>query len=610
MSVSSLEIGGSIGSLRGKFYEFYLIRLLNQNAYHARKRIGPNNPTAYYLRYRFPPDEITEIDLYFPNQRVGFWLTCLGKIKKIRCIECSSKKFNEFKKISGFCPHCNEGKLPTTTGGFSGWICPKCGRIADPLELRNKTCVCGSKNFEEYEDRSASTQAHKQTYYRLAEYLEVKTADFNSVGTSANLDVLCSEIIFNEKSEWRIWWKVLESFFDTTLFVFENNPELFGSDFFNNKVWEFIDNNLNRKYHTNKFSTKIVQYLLHERSRKNGTYSNWYSHMAVQRKKYWGEEYPAAYPVRYSIFTVLKALGKRSYVDPYEIGVIWSYLKKKSSSSKPLGEARKRCIKKGYIKNNKVTKKGIDQIELAVKKYQELFKTILDYQGPIHKYDLWLRERRELVVSVLSKLLELSKREGWYKFSMIANRDIDQISATPYISAQFEPLEILVLLFLEDFEKQGIISGFEGLQGSDVYEPTFLRKALKVDRSSSAFKLGEDAKIELPNGKVLYLQCKSNTSFKKWNKTGQISSSGISYKDAKRMVAHNLISSFKYENNELVHDDNRYYVAVIDGDWASGKNDLFRLIRAMYTLGVDEIFFADEISTRLKDFLAILGKTS
>jgi len=595
----SLETGGSIGSLRGKFYEYYLIRLLESKGFRIDTTQTLKQKNIFYFRYRFPPDRITEIDIYFPYFKVGFWLTCIGKIKKIRCKECSSSKYNEFKDLKGVCPHCKEGNLPDVRNvGLLRWICPKCKKMVDPFELNNKICVCGSKRFEEYEDHSASSQAHKQTYYRIAEYFEVKTGDIS--------DVICSEIIFNKLDEWRIWGKVLEKFFDSSLFVLEKNNSLFGSNRFNEEIWNFIDKNLKREYPTNKFSADILNYLSNLRKRKNKEYPKWISEISAQRKKYWSTDYPASYPIRYSIFTILKSLKQEVVADPYEIGAMLNCINKKPNASKPMAIAEKMCIKKGFIKDYQVTELGKKQIDISIKKYQEVVKKVKEYSGKFDKRDLWLK-RKDIVVNVLDKLLKLSIENSWYKFVMIANKDIKQISSTPFINEQFEPLELLTLIFLDNFKDKGIISDFEGLSNGDVFEPTFLRDVFEVVESSGGYILGEDAKIILPNGKLVYLQCKSNTSFKKWLLRSEIYGSGISYKDAKRMIAHNILESFKFVDKKLIHDDNRYYVAVIDGDWASEMSDKYRLLKAMFILGVDEVFFADEIETRLKDFLIRVG---
>ncbi|MBM3911265.1 MAG: hypothetical protein FJ356_06410, partial [Thaumarchaeota archaeon] len=209
MSTNSLATGGSVGSQRGKFYEFYLNSILSQKNYQVDESQKVIKDDSYYFRYRVLPDKITEIDLYFPTKRVGFWITNLGQVEKHRCVRCGTKKYNEFRMISGSCPHCNTGSLPDNTKtDYSRWICPNCKSIVDPFDLQNKQCQCGSGDFEKYTDTSASSQAHKQAYYRIGEYLEVKT--------SPNSNILCSEIIFNKKTEWRVWAQVLEKFFDSS----------------------------------------------------------------------------------------------------------------------------------------------------------------------------------------------------------------------------------------------------------------------------------------------------------------------------------------------------------------------------------------------------------
>jgi hypothetical protein len=37
------------------------------------------------------------------------------------------------------------------------------------------------------------------------------------------------------------------------------------------------------------------------------------------------------------------------------------------------------------------------------------------------------------------------------------------------------------------------------------------------------------------------------------------------------------------------------------------KKDIYRTIKLMYLLGVDEIFFADEFETRIKKYLTRIG---
>ena len=107
----------------------------------------------------------------------------------------------------------------------------------------------------------------------------------------------------------------------------------------------------------------------------------------------------------------------------------------------------------------------------------------------------------------------------------------------------------------------------------------------------------------------LQILTKSNTSFKKWSKNQNIiANSGITYKDSKRMIAHNLLSSFKLNDNKLSYNKERIYIAIIDGNWCSGKNDIYKLIRLMYFLGVDDIFFADEIDNLFENYLIKLSE--
>ena len=118
------------------------------------------------------------------------------------------------------------------------------------------------------------------------------------------------------------------------------------------------------------------------------------------------------------------------------------------------------------------------------------------------------------IKSVLKKLLDLSFEEGWYRFAMVANRDPDELDATHVIKNQFEPLELLTGVYLDEFQNNGIIKSYEGING-DVMEPSFLRKLLNIT-NGNAFVIGDDAKITLPNGKVVYVQDKSNTGYKQF----------------------------------------------------------------------------------------------
>jgi hypothetical protein len=593
----ALVAGGSVGSKRGNFYEYYLKKLLLKHGYYEDETKKLIQPNSYYFEYRVPPDKLTEIDLYFPSQQIGFWITSIGKINKLRCKQCSAnKKYLEFDMISGQCCHCKSETLPNSSKlGYDRWLCIKCNKFCDPFELENIICSCNSTNFEQYTDRSASSSVHKAVYYRTAEYLDVKTSN--------KLNAICSQIIFNEKLEWRNWGNVIEKFYDSVLFTFDNNPHKFGSDKFDNIIWTFINDNLNHAYSSNMFSQTIIQ----DVSRNRNNYSSlWLNNKIVNRKKFWGDDYPAAFPIRYSIYTILSSLQKQSFVVPYEIGVI-QYLKHdKLLVSNPIKKALKDCINKGYVKNNTVTRLGDQQLQIAINKYKEIIDYVPDYNGFIHPKDIWLQSKRKLIIQVLKKLLDFSINYGWYKFAMISNRDSDQLDSTPYINTQFEPLETLTRIYLQQYKSEGIISDFEGLDEHDVYEKTFLSDILPSG-SKSSYKIGDDAKIVLPNNNIVYLQCKSNTSYKKWKNSGKIVTSGITYKDYKRMIGHNIFSSYEYKNSKLASKSNRYYVGILDGVWNSNKNDLFRMIKAMKCFGIDEIFFSDELDKSFRNYLQKIG---
>tara|TARA_Y100000590_G_scaffold416062_1_gene514512 strand:- start:3522 stop:5342 length:1821 start_codon:yes stop_codon:yes gene_type:complete len=606
VSYTSLQTGGAVGSKRGGFYEFYLTKLIEKHNFHLDSSNTKTNDDVFYLHYRVPNEEITEIDFHFPGKKVGFWVTNIGLTQKMYCTKCSNptKKYDEFNNLSGNCPHCTKGNLPDMKkSGYDCWVCSECDRICDPFDLINKKCKkCTSVNFSSYADTSASSQAHKQAYYRIGEYLEVKTSKKN--------DTLCSEILFNKKKEWRIYGQVLEKFFDSTYFVFENNDKKFGSELFDKKMWEFIDDNLSRKYNSNSFPKIIITYIQNTRNEKNQHLNTWLDGIKKRRKKNWGTESPYGFPIRYSIYTVLKSLGKQNKINPYVVAILQYVKFSKPITSQKMKSAKKICESKGYIKNDELTKSGENYMINAINQYNQIIEKVKNYSGKIHSNDYWLRNRKDLVIQVLERLLDASKKYGWYKFAMVAEADIKELDATPFINTQFEPLETLTGIFLDDFKKEGIIKEYTGLENGDVFEETFLRKVFAVNPTSQAFILGDDAKIELPNGKIVYVQDKSNTSFKKWFERDEITSSGISYKDCKRMIGHNVLTSFQYEKQNLIPPKkNRYYVGIIDGSWSSTKKDLFRMLKAMYTLGVDEIFFADEIDIEFKKYLKKIGST-
>ena len=87
----------------------------------------------------------------------------------------------------------------------------------------------------------------------------------------------------------------------------------------------------------------------------------------------------------------------------------------------------------------------------------------------------------------------------------------------------------------------------------------------------------------------------------------KIHNSGISYKDTKRMISHNMLTGFSYKNKEITYSSNRIFIGILDGNWQSNLKDRFKLIRMMYLMGIDDIFFADEIDDRFEEFINSLS---
>ena len=80
--------------------------------------------------------------------------------------------------------------------------------------------------------------------------------------------------------------------------------------------------------------------------------------------------------------------------------------------------------------------------------------------------------------------------------------------------------------------------------------------------------------ITLPNGKVVYVQDKPNTGYKQLEKTHEITTSGIFYKDSRRIDKTYILfrRSITDKNKNLVMQENRRYVAILDGDYSSNDS--------------------------------------
>lgn len=243
VSDTRLSTGGSVGAIRGNIFEQHFGKILTQLGFivvkHSAvkdflkndgsievnekllKKIKVDIPCEEFSRkivvwrYRLPPYKFSEVDFYIPSAKIGFWVSYIGRIKRKTCPKCFPKnkttKFNEFIQSKGTCPHCKKSNLPNEEAvGIERWICKICGRLVDPLTLNSIKCAKCGGDLIDIEDRSASTQAHKQFYYRLAEVLDIKTSS----------DISCFFVAYNSREEWRIWHKAFELFFDSTIFVF------------------------------------------------------------------------------------------------------------------------------------------------------------------------------------------------------------------------------------------------------------------------------------------------------------------------------------------------------------------------------------------------------
>ena len=73
----------------------------------------------------------------------------------------------------------------------------------------------------------------------------------------------------------------------------------------------------------------------------------------------------------------------------------------------------------------------------------------------------------------------------------------------------------------------------------------------------------------------MHIQCKSNSSFKKWLKDQKIYNSGISYKDTKRMISHNMFTGFNFNEKKISYTEERVFIAILDGNWQSNNKDRF-----------------------------------
>ena len=604
----SLDAGGSIGSKKGYFYEKHFANVLVKLGYEILPfkdySAYKDKANVVFHKYRTAPDQFTEIDFFIPTKNVGFWVTNLGQIERFK-LKSSIKDFNEFSDLVGTCPHCKKSKLPNSHSDIiEKWTCKNCKGLVSPFDLLNKKSSNGVAIIE-YHNKSASMQAHKQAYYRVGEYIESKTSDDK---------VSCIEIIYNKRAAWRNWGPVIELFFDDTIFIFDEFEDLFGSKNFQKNITYRVKSIIVNAPKPDNTIKNLLARAESIRESKLKAFPEWLEEIRSSRKLLWGEDKPISFPMRYSLYGLLKSKGIVG--GPFNVYTYAVLIKIKSNkllinslSTKESNQIPNIIRSEFATKDLKtVTKKGLEFLEKCVNKYKIVIKEI--ETGKLSFYqnrDFWFPINKNIILDFLNDLLKASLKNNWYKFIMIADYNYKELNNTPFINEQFEPLETLTYLFLKKFKKNGIIKNVLGEPGIDHYEKTWLCD-MPFAKNNTGFELGTDVEIELNNGKKVFIQCKSNTSFKSWEEiSGLIKNSGITYKDSKRMIAHNFFSLFKMKNEKLIYDPNRIYIAIIDGNWCAKKKDIYRTIKLMYLLGVDEIFFADEFETRFKEYLIRKG---
>lgn len=547
-----LEIGGSVGAIRGKICELHFKKVIESLGFKVIKfnqltHIKAEEKICIH-RYRMPPEKFTEIDFFFPKERVGIWISYIGRINRLKCTnpQCQhfGKKFNEFKFAKGVCPHCKSEILPLSFEGKLSWRCSKENRLVDPLDIINPVCTTCNSPLTFYEDTSASIQAHKQFYYRFTELLDVKTV---------SSDISCIFMSYSTKKEWRLWNKVFSFFFDDSLFL-DDLPGVLDSNSFNNALTQKLKFWLKEKPLNEQ---QIWLDLLESKTLKRRNISCRLSNML---KRHFKRVLPLCFPIRYKIYEVLLEIKEK--------------------------------FKERWPKD----------IEEAYSKIIELIPNI--YHDDTYP--------AELLTELLKRIKQRNEKFNWDKHKLIAKLDVEGLNKTPF-KPGFEPLEELLFYVLEKLKEKGVIESYKNEPCVDVPMHTFLSgiEEIERDESTQARLLGEDAVIKLRNGIEVVVQCKTSASFKKFVENREILSSGISYKDVKRIIGHFTLEGYKVVEEKgikrLKEDKNKIFVAIIDGNWSARQP--FHLIKLMYLMGVDEIFYADELlDGTFENFLINLQK--
>ena len=580
---TKLDIGGSSGSKKGKFYESHFHNILQKIGYSIN---GIKDKKLEHL-HRLPPDKFTEIDFYIPEKKVGFCVTNLSQKKRFRV---GNKKINEFDDLVGLCPHCRNNFKNENTSSY--WVCQNCNQLILPFDLINPKTK-SNMLVNEVEDLSAIQQAHKQAYYRIGELIDVKVNDE---------EIKLVEIIYNSKDEWRYWSKAIDFFYDDCVWVFsEFTNHKFGSQHFEKEFMNRIKNIINSRFNNEKNKQFIIKKFIEIKNSQKTKYKDWIKNFSNSRLSSWKKDEPISYPVRYSVYDLILKNGEiKNNID---VNIIKHISKFRSGK---ITKKEIQFLKENNfldIKKNKLNLNAIEVYKSCIESFKQFINKIENSEIIIdNEKDFWNISKKIYILEMLNYLLKISLKNNWYKFAMISRNDINQLNNTPYIDSQYEPLELLLRVKIEKLLQKGIIKKIYGEIGRDYREKSWLSDILQEE-----IRLGSDFVIKLKNDKILNIQCKSNTSFKKWLLDKSIKNSGITYKDTKRMIAHNMLTSFEFVNNKLQFKNQRNYIGVIDGNWTSNKSDKYKLIRMMFLMGVDDIFFSDEIDDKFEDYIIKLS---
>lgn len=366
-----LEIGGSVGSRRGNLAETHFKTIVERMGYivvkgsgwtSSKKRETDDGDKICVHRFRMPPSRDSEIDFFFPKERVGIWVTYIGRIDRLRCpnaaCDLHGGKFNELRYAVGICPHCKNEKLPKVIKGKKLWVCSEGNNLVDPLDLIDLTCSRCGANLEWYKDTSASIQAHKQFYYRFAELLDIKTIEKKTS---------CIFVSYSTRQEWRLWWKTFNFFFDYSVFL-DDLPSPFGSPRFDSQTTRLLlrwlsDPPLNQN--------PLWLSLLHHKISRRKSMESCLRELLSRHSK---RDKPRCFPIRYAIYEILMKMKEKEESWPSNVEKAYanavSLVPKYDSKHYPseviqsiLQNIKERNLNHGWSKYKMIANLSVEQLD-------------------------------------------------------------------------------------------------------------------------------------------------------------------------------------------------------------------------------------------------------